>query len=154
MRVVQVEVVGDDGHGQACGQDAGQGAHGAHHVAQPRLGAHVAVANGGQRDDSPPVAVRDGVEGVLHEELGVVDDDGEDEDDDEDKDDEHGQLAEGGFESQQEDLDSSVVPGEAQHATDSQHSEHHDEEEDRQQAEVHTYVIQQHHVPAAQSPQR
>ena len=146
VSVVQVEVVGDDGHRQAGGEDARERAHGAHQVAHHRLGVHVAVADRRQRDDRPPVAVRDRPERFLLEELGVVDDDGEDEHDDEDEDEQHEQLAQARLEREQQDLDGRVVTRHAQHAADTQHAQHHDEEVDGQQLHVDAHVVQQHDV--------
>ena len=146
VSVVQVEVVGNDGHRQAGREDARERAHGAHQVAHHRLGVHVTVADRRQRDDRPPVAVRDRSERFLLEELGVVDDDGEDEHDDEDEYEQHEQLAQARLQREQQDLDGRVVARHAQHAADTQHAQHHDEEVDGQQLHVDAHVVQQHDV--------
>ena len=146
MAVVEVEVVGDDGDRQASGEDAGERAQRPDDVAARRLRVHVAVADGRQRDDRPPVSVGDREEGVRLEELGVVDDDGEDQHDDEDEDEQHQQLAHARLQRQHQDLDGGVVAREPQHATDAQHAQHHDGEPERQQLARHQHAVQLHDV--------
>lgn len=72
VRVEHGEVADDDGHGQGDGQHAGQSAQRPHEHADVRLGGHVAVPDGGHRDDGPPQPQRDALELVVRIVLAVV----------------------------------------------------------------------------------
>ena len=85
VRVVQVEVVGDDRNRKSRRQDSGQGTESAYDVSGSGFRVHIAVSYRREGDDGPPVTVRYRLESVRHKELGVVDDDGEYEDNDEDE---------------------------------------------------------------------
>ena len=80
MRVVHREVAHDDGHGQGDRQHTGQRTQRTDKHADVRLGRHVAVPDGGHRDQRPPQPERDAVEVVVRvdlDALGVVDEAGE-----------------------------------------------------------------------------
>ena len=121
MTVIHRKVADDHGHRQGDREDTGEGAQRADEHPHVGLGHHVAVADGGHRDQCPPQAQRYALEVVLRIVLGtlrVVDEACEYHDAKDEEEDQQRELLGGGAERLDEDLEAGRVTGELEQSHD------------------------------------
>ena len=127
VRIIKGEITADDGDGHRKNQDTTHCARAAHYLPWPRLWRHVSVADCCHGDEAPPEGYGDGREGwvlVLHDELDVVDDAGEEDYGDKEHEEQKHQLVRTCFERVDYDLKSVWEFDETKESENANHQKH------------------------------